>query len=990
MESKTFDQNSPGDVTLVMKFLVMEIRQTSPADPLRAMMVSELGLLYRDRYILTKVATDMNEAVYYGRQALKNIPDKLDFTRPALLINLAMLLVEKSSRVAGADHLEEAFDLHKEATLVSRRHEDREGTIQGGGAFFGRRTLAFLSRYMQIQQASERASELDKVIEIGRYIIANGPRDHPGRSAWLNDLGFALVQRHNKTGNTADLEEGIKAHREALASKLEDHPDKASWMTDLAAALRSLYKRMNEMKNLEEAIDVQEQALAMESVTDYRKAAFLYKLSRWTMDKYHRTKSMADLRKGIAAARKAVNLTLVVDPERSIRRSHLADSLTLQFSQTQAMGDLEKAIAIHRRVVKNESRSGSTVNVDIHLSSLASSLRELYSATKATAHLDEAIKHLRQAIDMTTGDDSFRIEFLHNLGLALDTRSSAVGAMADREEALAWHLAALHHPHSSGTHKMLAGIPIVAMSPDPQQAYEVAKAVLDLVPALVFKSLDAYDQNYASGPIVGLASDAAAAALRVGEPPMAALTLLEKGRSTIAASIDNGPAGFGNLEDRHPGQAEQFVKLRKQLTPLHNKVPASKLERLFNEIRTFPGFEDFPLPPPKEAEICDAARHGPIVVINVSRFRCDAFLIQSRQIRVLPLTDLSRDDIARRQGLYQLGARENLEWLWDTIARPVLDALQLTCPHTKGDWPHVWWIPTGILAKFPIHAAGYHGIGSHNTVMDRVMSSYACSIESILKVRFRSTTPRSGAGVVVAMGDTPDYGPLPHAAQDAAELITAFHELSLRPVQPERNRQAILAQVKGCHVFHFSGHVHAGHDPAHSELLVGDWKEGPLTVAHLYQACRQGGKSPFLAYLSASGQASHDNDPYEGVNMMSACQVAGFRHVVGALWEVNDRIRLDVAREIYRVMKAEGMTDAAVCLGYHTATRQLRDRWLRGEETVDVRDDGGPSAGRQDASHAGVPADAEKMKDWVWVDSKGWRGEAVQGPSWASFVHFGA
>jgi hypothetical protein len=35
---------------------------------------------------------------------------------------------------------------------------------------------------------------------------------------------------------------------------------------------------------------------------------------------------------------------------------------------------------------------------------------------------------------------------------------------------------------------------------------------------------------------------------------------------------------------------------------------------------------------------------------------------------------------------------------------------------------------------------------------------------------------------------------------------------------------------------------------------------------------------------------------------MSACQLAGFRHVIGSLWEVSDKHCVDVAKDVYNAM----------------------------------------------------------------------------------------
>ncbi|KAF2189925.1 hypothetical protein K469DRAFT_519559, partial [Zopfia rhizophila CBS 207.26] len=66
----------------------------------------------------------------------------------------------------------------------------------------------------------------------------------------------------------------------------------------------------------------------------------------------------------------------------------------------------------------------------------------------------------------------------------------------------------------------------------------------------------------------------------------------------------------------------------------------------------------------------------------------------------------------------------------------------------------------------------------------------------------------------------------------------------------------------------------------------------------------------------------------ESIHLISACQLAGFRHVTGTLWDVNDESCVDMAKTTYQEIIHGGLTDESVCLGLHKATRKLRDHWL--------------------------------------------------------------
>jgi CHAT domain-containing protein len=53
---------------------------------------------------------------------------------------------------------------------------------------------------------------------------------------------------------------------------------------------------------------------------------------------------------------------------------------------------------------------------------------------------------------------------------------------------------------------------------------------------------------------------------------------------------------------------------------------------------------------------------------------------------------------------------------------------------------------------------------------------------------------------------------------------------------------------------------------------------------------------PFLVYLSAYGRLDQNKDNKsidESIYLTSAFQLAGFRHVIGTLWHVDDEICVD-------------------------------------------------------------------------------------------------
>lgn len=114
-----------------------------------------------------------------------------------------------------------------------------------------------------------------------------------------------------------------------------------------------------------------------------------------------------------------------------------------------------------------------------------------------------------------------------------------------------------------------------------------------------------------------------------------------------------------------------------------------------------------------ETDMLHAAKDGPIVTLNVTSHRCDALVIQADKISSLELPNLDIQSIQARSSDPQ--SVETLSWLWDTIVLPVLDYLGYHGPPAgtgnSGSMPHIWWIPTGSLIGFPLHAAAIISAG---------------------------------------------------------------------------------------------------------------------------------------------------------------------------------------------------------------------------------------------------------------------------------------
>ncbi|KAK4653326.1 hypothetical protein QC762_0082440 [Podospora pseudocomata] len=265
-----------------------------------------------------------------------------------------------------------------------------------------------------------------------------------------------------------------------------------------------------------------------------------------------------------------------------------------------------------------------------------------------------------------------------------------------------------------------------------------------------------------------------------------------------------------------------------------------------------------------ETDMLHAAKDRPIVALNVTSHRCDALVIQADKISSLELPNLDIQSIQARSSDPQ--SVETLSWLWDTTVLPVLDSLGYHGPPAgtgnSGSMPHIWWIPTGSLIGFPLHAAGHHLRRNSETALDRVVSSYSLSVNVLIRTRQQrrdhlAGTLRSQKALIVSAPRPPGQQALHHAEDEAKAGV---HD--------------IVKRLKSCCILHFIGHGKTDkQDPFGSALILDSGDE--LAINELVETVLS--NPPFLAYLSACGTGRVGNETAtDELPLAAAFQVAGF------------------------------------------------------------------------------------------------------------------
>jgi CHAT domain-containing protein len=122
---------------------------------------------------------------------------------------------------------------------------------------------------------------------------------------------------------------------------------------------------------------------------------------------------------------------------------------------------------------------------------------------------------------------------------------------------------------------------------------------------------------------------------------------------------------------------------------------------------------------------------------------------------------------------------------------------------------------------------------------------------------------------------------------------------------------------------HFACHASPdAANPSGGYLLLEDSQDRRLTVADVSRLRLDDAEFAFLSACSTARPSQHLAD--EAIHLASAFQLAGYRHVIGTLWPIYDRVARSIADDLYAAIARSGTAMTASAL--HSVTRDLRDR----------------------------------------------------------------
>src|SRR6476469_4477263 len=878
-----------------------------PDHPVRPRILSGLGSALRARYHRSGDLADLDAAIRAGARAVDACPDDSDILADLLTTLRASPPVERD-----LDSLLRA--LHWVVYSTPRDDRDQPENLYKLAEALERRF-----------RHTDSLADLDELIRVTGRAVAMDPR-----SPWLTGLGGWLLDRFQRTRDLPHLDDGIRVSFEAVQATDPHDPNHTLALVNLGTMLRVRFEHTDALADLDEAIRFSVAAL---QVTTPDRPVVLSGLATALVLRHGRTRSATDLNEAVRLHTEAAQTIAADAVKRPDVLTSLSLALQLRFDRTASPADLDEAIRVGAEAASLADRDHPSRSLG--LANLAGTLRRRHGRTGDAADMDQAVAVASEAVALVPPEHPEHARRLFVLGYSLAYRYLETDRVDDCMRA-AQAFAEVHRAAGvapsvrTDAERYLGGLNAITGNwPGAVYCYDIAVRWL---PVVASRQLARDAQEHRLGVLEGLACDAAACALANGDAAQAAV-LLEAGRGVLLSQALATRTDVTDLRAVAPDLAERYECLRRAIET--KRELSDECDALVIEVRRLPGFEGFLTPVPA-ADLAAEAVEGPVVWLNVSEFRCDALLLTSQGVRVVGLAVTK--EVVREQARTFLAALETghrdtatdaerqqaqdtiagqLEWLWDTVAEPVLTALGHT-GQPGGQWPRIWWSPTGPLVFLPLHAAGYHRDRSRRSVLDRVVSSYTPTVGNLRHHRARAMPAPSA--LVVALPRTPRAPELPGAQQEHDLLTRTFADVTT-DVGADATRARVLAELPRPTVAQFACHgVSDPANPSRGRMLLHDHADNPLTVRDIARL----DLTAELAYLSACDTArTTARLADEAIHLAGAFQLAGYANVIATLWTIMDPVALSIAEDFYAHFA--GSRNAALAL--HETIRRPRDRY---------------------------------------------------------------
>ncbi|KAG8774063.1 hypothetical protein FRC15_001600 [Serendipita sp. 397] len=679
---------------------------TPDGHPDRHIRLNNLGTSLRIRFERLGNLDDIDNAITRIQAAVKLTPDDHP-DKSSWLSNLGDSLRARFESLGNLDDVNNGItQLQAAVTLTPDGHPDKPSRLNNLG-------ISLCARFQHIGDLDD----IDNAIARFQAAVKLTPDGHSDKPSRLNNLGSSLLTRFLRLGNLDDIDDAIAQIQTAASLTPDGHPDKPSQLNNLGSCLRLRFQRLGSLNDMDSGIKRLQAAVNLTPDGHPDKSSWLYNLGGSLYIRFQRLGNFNDINNAIVRLQEAVNLTPDGHSDKPNRLSSLGSSLVTRFERLGNIDDVNNAI-IRIQAALNLTPDGQ-FHKPAMLSNLGGAFGTRFQRLGNLNDIDIAIERHREAIKLTPDGHPDNPKWLYNLGSSFLFRLKQSGDASDAEACIAHLSAASLSLVGPPSDRLMAAQQWIRAASITRHSslLSACECAISIIPLVAWLGLSISDRHQHLIQIGGIVRDAAAVAISLGECDKA-LEWLEQGRSIVWTQILQLRTPVDQLRAAEPGLADRLLHVSSLLdqgtqdnTPQNNhrrspeeearqyRALAKERDDIIEKIRSLPKFRDF-LRPPKLHQLIEAARNGPVVVINVSEKRCDALTLVygADEVIHIPLPDLTSERITQLQVEFNAllkssgvrlravrdeevevggdeGCKQILAELWDHLVKPVLDSL---------------------------------------------------------------------------------------------------------------------------------------------------------------------------------------------------------------------------------------------------------------------------------------------------------------------------
>ncbi|KAN0131128.1 CHAT domain containing protein [Lactarius tabidus] len=611
--------------------------------------------------------------------------------------------------------------------------------------------------------------------------------------------------------------------------------------------------------------------------------------------------------------------------------------------------DVEAAVERSRKFVPLQ-QSGDQWSSSSELSMAFSGILFLaYQSTKRLDYLNEAITTLRDLRTISVPNKVKNFDMGFTLLCSLVARLKLFHRREDIEEImkLCPELANDASVEVSFRFRIpctWARVARLNMHPSASIAYETAMSLLQ--ERLVFSpTLQTQHVGLAQALIDGgrLPLDYASYQIQNGQVKQAVATL-ERGRALIWSEMRGLRTSADKLRAANPALADKFADINRRLESVTMSVALGdddefgrsetgtghrehsighlvltqrrlleERNSLITRIESLPGFDHF-LKQPSFDFLNSAASHGPVIIINQSRFSSHILLLKySRPFIITTPSDFHdranqlENELLRvrkEKGLdskdYDLTLASVLSDLYVLVGKPVIERLRkLKVPEKS----RVWWCPTGAFCSLPLHTMGPipSEEGKKLYFSDLFIPSYTPSLSALIESRKRGSLSDASdtlkpSILLVAQPDT-----LPGAFGEISAIQTTKTPVTTL-ISGMATPETVIEGLRKHRFAHFV--CHGLLEPGKPFDASLELYKANLTLLEIVRSQLPAAEFAFLSACHTA-ELTEGSVADEGIHLAAAMQYCGFRIVVGTMWAMADTDGADLSKHFYKAIFAD-------------------------------------------------------------------------------------